>query len=260
MQPKDPTIVRSWGLCLSPETPAPAWLAWVRKPMIKQGNRWPGGRRARSALLVVVHGAWERRSGCPRAVVGSSGMEHPPERGCVTRFRAGPRPLMPPHGSQPAGTTSGSGRGALRRPAAAGGLLAPERLLTSGVANLPLSAAFRTLVLRATARRPTRSVVVESLGVHRSWALALSGPPWRLRCWCRGRRAGCGSSTTGAPPAPRARTARPQRSEDGRTDARSGRSTGWQCAAPERRSWFRTVRHANLTCQGPEHGSARLRK
>lgn len=135
---------------------------------------------------------------------------------------------MPPHGGQPARTIWESGRGALRRPAGLGGALARKRLGTTARVGCRLSAASRTLLLRATARRPTRSVVVESPGLdlrgsravwaHPGGLLAASGggaPVVDHLQHGSGRQAG----TDGG--GPRARTAAPQRSEERRTDART---------------------------------------
>lgn len=54
-----------WGLhCVTPETPAPAWLAWVREPLGAGGRPRAVGEKP-EAMLVLVHGRWSAVVGRP---------------------------------------------------------------------------------------------------------------------------------------------------------------------------------------------------
>jgi hypothetical protein len=103
-----------------PETPAPAWLAWVRSARWS-GRSSTGGVRGAGGFIVAVHGRWSRAFGPSRG--RWSGFRHgcPPGRGFSCSTRALPGPLMPPHGGQPAVPTSRSGDGHLRSPLGSGG-------------------------------------------------------------------------------------------------------------------------------------------
>lgn len=150
----DPGAVATQGV--SPPRPPgpPGWLGCA-EPLCGGGRPRAVGDEPQ-ASLVVVHGRWS-------AVVGAarwrwSGLRHgcPPGRELSTGSRAGPGPLIPPHGGQPARTTSGSGRGALRRPVASGG---PRGRRSAAAGDeeqrvgLGVSPPSRTLAVQAITRR-----------------------------------------------------------------------------------------------------------
>lgn len=226
-------------------------------------GRWSSSRQA---MHVDVHGRWARvvralgRRWLRALQAAATHLRGPLSTGRGASGWRSAGPVMPPHAGQPRATTSWSGDGRLRSPAASGGPRGTA-LGTTVARRGPHVAGLSYAGCAAISRRPIRLVVVEGPGGAISGALVLSwghvgaqrppgggGAPlsgsdkFSLRAVpCRGRRAhatpgGCSGGTSGTARGStrrsRARTPdvqleTPERPPGGPCAAGGGARSGW---------------------------------